>query len=69
MWKRFCDDLFAAWIEGSASLSLLLDFLNNIDETGKIKFTMQVGGDEGLDFFDLKLKITNGKISVEVFSK
>ena len=30
---------------------------------------MQVGGDEELDFFDLKLKITNDKISVEVFSK
>ena len=30
---------------------------------------MQVAGDDGLDFLDLKLKMVNGKISVNVFSK
>ena len=68
-WKRFCDDLFVAWIQGFAYLCLFLDFFNNIDETGKIKFTIQVGEYEGLDFLNLKLKTTNGKISAEVFSK
>ena len=30
---------------------------------------MQVTGDDGLEFLDLKLKMFNGKISVDVFSK
>ena len=30
---------------------------------------MQAAGDNGLEFLDLKLKIVNGKISVNVFSK
>ena len=36
---------------------------------GKIQFTMQAAGDDGLEFLDLKLKMVNGKISVDVFSK
>ena len=35
----------------------------------KIQFPMQVTGDDGLEFLDLELKMVNGKISVEVFSK
>ena len=30
---------------------------------------MQAAGDDGLEFLDLKLKMVNGKISVDVFSK
>ena len=30
---------------------------------------MQATGDDGLEFLDLKLKMVNGKISVDVFSK
>ena len=30
---------------------------------------MQTAGDDGLEFLDLKLKMVNGKISVDVFSK
>ena len=67
-WKRIFDDLMAAWMQRFTSLSLLLDFLNNIVETGKIKFTMEFGSNEGLDILDLKLKTTNDKIRVDVFS-
>ena len=30
---------------------------------------MQAAGDDGLELLDLKLKMVNGKISVDVFSK
>ena len=68
-WKRFRDDVFVVWRHGPASDSLFLESLNNIDKTGKIQFTMQAAGDDGLEFLDLKLKMVNGKISVDVFPK
>ena len=68
-WKRFRDDVFVVWTHGPASVSLFLEYLNNIDKTGKIQFTIQPAGDDGLEFLDLKLKMVNGKISVDVFSK
>ena len=40
-----------------------------MDKTGKIKFTMEIAGDTGLEFLDLKLKINEGKIRVYVFVK
>ena len=43
--------------------------VNNIDKTGKVQFTMQATGDDGFEFFDLKLKMVTGKINVDVFFK
>ena len=51
------------------SLSSFLDYLNTMDKTGKIKFTMEIAGDTGLEFLDLKLKISEGKIRVDVYAK
>ena len=67
--KRFRDEVFVVWTHGHTAVSLFLEYLNNIDKTGKIQFTMQAAGDDGLEFLDLKLKMVNGKISVDVFSK
>ena len=69
VWKRFRDDVFVLWEHGTASLSSFLDYLNTMDKTGKIKFTMEIAGDTGLEFLDLKLKINEGKIRVDVFAK
>ena len=68
-WKRFPDDVFVVWEYGPAPVSLFLEYLNNIDKTGKIQFAMQDAGDDGLEFLDLKIKIVDDKISVDVFSK
>ena len=68
-WKRFRNDVCVVWTHGPASVSLFLEYLNNIDKTEKIQFTMQAAEDVGLEFLDLKLKMANGKISVDVFSK
>ena len=40
--KRFGDDIFALREHGTASLSSFLDYLNTMDKTGKIKFTMEI---------------------------
>ena len=68
-WKRFHDNVFVVRTHGPTSVSLFLEHLNNIDQTGKIKFTIQVAGDDGLEFLDLKLKMVNAKTSVDDFSK
>ena len=69
-WKRFRDDISAAWEHGIDTLSSFLDYLNNVDEAGKITFTMEVADQEkGLEFLDLRIKCVDGKLSVDVFAK
>ena len=69
VWKSFRDGVFTVWTHGIEHLPNFLEFLNGIDKTGKIKFTMQIADDNGLEFLDLKLKLEGGKISVDVYSK
>ena len=45
VWKRFRDDVFVLWEHGVASLSSFLDYLNTMDKTGKINFTMEIAGE------------------------
>ena len=40
-----------------------------MDTTGKIKFTMEIAGENGSEFLDLKLKIAEVKIRVDVYAK
>ena len=39
VWKRFRDDAFCVWTN---NINTFLDYLNNVGNTGKIKFTMQI---------------------------
>ena len=53
-------------------LTLSINFklnLNQIDSTGKIKFTLQVQDEDGIECLDLKLKLENSKIAVDAFAK
>ena len=68
-WKRFRDDMFVVWTHGSAALNSLLDNLINLDDTRKIKFTMQIAEENELEFIDLKVKIAEGKTNIDVYSK
>ena len=56
VWKRFRNDVFSVWTHNINTLSALLDYLNNIDSTGKIKFTLRIADENDLEFLDLKLK-------------
>ena len=70
VWKRFKDDVFVVWTHDTAKLPSFLDYLNNIRDTVKIKFIMQIADDvNGLDFLDLTIKFLNDKLSVDVYSK
>ena len=69
LWKRLRDGILTIWTHGSDTLESFLDYLNQIDSTGKIKFTMQVQDENGIEFLHLKLKLENGKIGVDVFAK
>ena len=62
-------DILVLWEHGTASLSLFLDYLNTIDKRCKIKFIKEIAGATGLEFIDLKLKISEGKIRVDVYAK
>ena len=69
VWKRFRDDVFVVWTHDTAELPSFLDYLNDIHDTRKIKFTMQIADDiNGLEFLDLKIRYLDDKLSVEVYS-
>ena len=52
------------------TLPSFLDYLKNVDEAGKIKFTIEVVEQENfLEFLDLRTKCVDGKLSVDVFAK
>ena len=67
--KRFRDDIFTLWKHGVDTLPSFLDYLNGMDTTGKIKFTMEIASENGLEFLDLKSKIAESKIRVDVYAK
>ena len=70
VWKRFRDDFFSVWTHNINTLPAFLGYLKNIDSTGKIKFTLQIANENGLEFLHLKLKMNeNNKITIYVFSK
>ena len=69
LWKRIRDDVLVVWTHDTVKLPSFLDYLNNIDDTGKIKFTMQIADEvNGLEFLDLKIKCLKIKLSVDVYT-
>ena len=69
-WKRFRDDIFCLWNHSLEELQKFFEFMNNVDTTGKIKFTMAVVNESVLQFLDLRLHIgEHSKICVDVFAK
>ena len=40
-----------------------------MDTADKIKFTLEITGETGLEFLDLKMKIAEGKIRVDAYVK
>ena len=69
-WKRFKDDIFVVWPHTLEELQVFFNYMNNIDQSKKIQFTMVVAKDS-LEFLNLKLMFDkeSQKISLDVFSK
>ena len=51
-WKRFRNDIFLVWPHSAEDLNLFFNYMNNIDRTEKIQFTIVK---VVLEFLDLKL--------------
>ena len=41
-WKGFRYDVFALWAYGRQSLVLILDYINTVDPTQKMKFIIEI---------------------------
>ena len=69
-WKRFRDYIFIVWPYSIDELGIFFDYMNKVDPTKKIQFTMEVATDT-LEFLDFKLKFDkeSKQISVDVFAK
>ena len=69
-WKRFQDGIFLVWPHFAEDLNLFFNYMNNIDRTKKIQFTMEVEKDV-LEFLDLKLKFDKEykRILADIFAK
>ena len=69
-WKRFRDDIFIVWSHSIDELDIFFDYMNKVDPTRKIQFTMEVATDT-LEFLDLRLKFDkeSKQISEDVFAK
>ena len=67
LWKRLRDDVFLLWPHSRESLVLFLEYIDTLDPTEKIKFTMEVAEPVNcLGLLDLKLKWEDGKNAVDV---
>ena len=67
--KGFRDDLIALWIHNSEDANHYLDYLNTIDLSGKIRFTMETETENGLEVLDFRLKLTSYKqITADIYS-
>ena len=69
-WKGFWDDMFLVWPYSREDLDFFLNYMNNMDSTKKIQFTMELAKDIS-EFLDLQLKFekVSKLISVDIFSK
>ena len=57
-WKRFRSDIFAVSNHSLQELHKFFEFMNSIDTSGKIKFTLAVANNNSvLDFLELSLNM------------
>ena len=69
--KRFRDDIFAVWNHSLQELPKFFEFMNSINTSGKVKFTIfTANNDFVLEFLDLSLHVNkHNKIYVDVYAK
>ena len=68
MWKRFIDDVFFIWKDSEENLEGFLKELNGFHpiikfNSGESKMKMKV------NFLDVVIKIKNGRLSTDLYSK
>ena len=70
-WKRFRDGIFAVWKHSLQEHHKFFEFMNTIDTSGKIKFTMSIAKNNSiLEFLDLSLHINEeNKVCADAHAK
>ena len=69
-WKRSRVDIFCPWDYFPEELQTFFEFMNNVDATGKIKFTMFFANESILVFSNVSLHIDeHNKICMNIFAK
>ena len=66
LWWRYRDDIFDLWTQGPVKLNEFTEFINSLYST--IKFTL-VSSPISLNVLDLTLKLVNGFIQTDFYSK
>ena len=62
--------MISLWILSGEDANDYLDYLNNIDASDKMGFTMETENENGFEFLDLGFKLKGcNKIKVDVLSK
>jgi hypothetical protein len=68
LWKRYVDDILEVVKKGT--VESLTEFLNNLDESGSIKFTYEMETDGKLPFLDLQIiRKEDGSLKLQVYRK
>ena len=50
-WKHFHDNVIPIWTHSDEDVNHCLDYLNTINVSGKIRFTIQTKNENGLEFY------------------
>ena len=66
LWKRFIDDIFFIWTDSEENLNKFLKDLNEFHPN--LKFTYEKSK-EKINFLDLVIKLTDGKIVTDLYCK
>ena len=66
LWKRFIDDIFIIWTDSEKNLNKFLKDLNEFYPN--LKFTYEKP-QEKINFLDLVIKISDGKIITDLYCK
>ena len=71
VWFRFRDDIFIVWIHGIDELHNFVTFMNEVDETHKMRFLLQVGTNNSLNFNDLTIEMdpTTHQLTTDIYAK
>ena len=51
IWKHFHDNVIPIWTHSDEDVNHCLDYLNTINVSGKIRFTIQPKNENGLEFY------------------
>lgn len=68
-YRRYRDDSILAWSGSRGELSEFLEDVNSLDDEGRMKFTLEIEGDNGIAFLDSQISIQDDKLVFRMYEK